>query len=223
MALGIILAVLVLLEIGNVFVKKVRNTSFQRIWSTAHKLLGCGILLLAVLHLVLTWQLLKQRPFAMYVFGILMILCAAVALVSFLLRRQLQRKWMVLHRSASVGLLLCLIVHVIFGITSLNQYQNAIGAIALQEIDLAQVGDGTYIGECDAGYVYAKVEVVVRGGRMETISLLEHRTERGKPAEEIVHTMLAHQQLQVDAVSGATNSSKVIMQAAQNAVQGNGV
>ena len=51
-----------------------------------------------------------------------------------------------------------------------------------------------------------------------SINLMEHRNERGKTAEVIVDNVVATQKIDVDAVSGATNSSNVIKKAIENAV-----
>lgn len=80
------------------------------------------------------------------------------------------------------------------------------------------MADGAYIGEYDAGYIYAKVQVTVKSEKIDHIDLLEHRNEHGKPAEKIISSITEKQSLQVDAVSGATNSSKVIKAAVQNAL-----
>ena len=53
-----------------------------------------------------------------------------------------------------------------------------------------------------------------------SIDLLEHRNEKGKPAEQIIDDILKRQQIDVDEVSGATNSSKVIKKAIENAIGG---
>jgi len=70
----------------------------------------------------------------------------------------------------------------------------------------------------NAGYIYAKVEVMIEDGRIVSINLMEHRNERGKTAEVIVDNVVATQKIDVDAVSGATNSSNVIKKAIENAV-----
>lgn len=66
--------------------------------------------------------------------------------------------------------------------------------------------------------IYAKVEVTVSDGKMTDIAILEHRQERGKAAEAVISDMLAEQKIDVDAVSGATNSSTVIKKAVENAL-----
>lgn len=66
--------------------------------------------------------------------------------------------------------------------------------------------------------VFPGLEVMIEDGRIVSINLMEHRNERGKTAEVIVDNVVATQKIDVDAVSGATNSSNVIKKAIENAV-----
>ena len=65
-------------------------------------------------------------------------------------------------------------------------YKQAVNAISIEEIDLSQVPDGTYCGEYDVGFIYAKVQVVINDGKIEKIDLLEHKHDRGAAAEVVV-------------------------------------
>ncbi len=65
-------------------------------------------------------------------------------------------------------------------------------------------------GEYDVDFIYAKVEVTIQNGRITTIHILEHRQERGKAAEVIADKIVDEQKIEVDAISGATNSNTVI-------------
>ena len=86
-------------------------------------------------------------------------------------------------------------------------------------MDTSNVKDGTYDGEYDAGYIYAKVEVTVSNGEILGIRILEHENERGTPAETIINRIIEQQNTKVDAVSSATNSSLVIEKAVENALR----
>ena len=99
------------------------------------------------------------------------------------------------------------------------EYQNKISSIEIDNVDLSQIADGSYEGEYDAGYIYARVRVEINDGKIESVTLLEHRNERGKPAEIITDDILEQQKIDVDAVSGATNSSKVIQKTVENAIR----
>lgn len=99
-------------------------------------------------------------------------------------------------------------------------YKQAVKETAFTEIDVADVSDGIYIGEYDVNFIYAKVEVTVENGKIVSIHILEHRHERGKAAETVIEKIIEEQEIDVDAISGATNSSTVIKKAVENALKG---
>ena len=105
-----------------------------------------------------------------------------------------------------------------FYLKAIGDYKAKVNALTFDEIDLTKVNDGIYEGQCDTGIVRARVQVTVRDYRMESIELLEHENGRGTPAEAILDQMVQEQTTAVDAVSGATCSSKVIRKAVENAI-----
>ncbi len=123
----------------------------------------------------------------------------------------------------SVIILFFLLIGLIGGAVYLKNvadYKRAIGETTFDEIDIADVSDGIYIGEYDVNFIYAKVEVTVEEGEIVSINILEHRHERGKAAEKVIEKIIEEQKIDVDAVSGATNSSTVIKKAVENALKG---
>lgn len=102
---------------------------------------------------------------------------------------------------------------------SVADYKKTVAETVIGEVDISGIPDGVYAGEYDVNFIYAKVEVTVQSGEMTGITLLEHKQERGKAAETIVQAMIAEQKIDVDAVSGATNSSTVIKKAVENALR----
>ncbi len=104
-------------------------------------------------------------------------------------------------------------------VKSVADYKRAVKETSLDDIDISRISDGTYIGEYDVNFIYAKVEVTVQNGRITDIVLLEHKNERGKSAEMITDRIIEQQKTDVDAVSGATNSSVVIKKAVENALR----
>ena len=60
--------------------------------------------------------------------------------------------------------------------------------------------------------------MTIKNHAIAQIELLEHDHERGAKAESIIDTMITKQTIDVDTVSGATNSSLVIKKACENAV-----
>lgn len=99
-------------------------------------------------------------------------------------------------------------------------YQQAVRETTFDEIDITNVSDGSYIGEYDVDFIYAKAEVTVENGKIASINILEHKHERGKSAETVIAKIIEEQKIDVDAVSGATNSSIVIKKAVENALKG---
>lgn len=100
---------------------------------------------------------------------------------------------------------------------SIKKYQTDVQNMTFTHIDISKIRDGTYVGDCDVNFIYAKVQVTVKDGKLENIELLEHKHERGKTAERIITDMKEEQRIDVDVVSGATNSSIVIKKAVENA------
>ncbi|EKQ51558.1 MULTISPECIES: FMN-binding protein [unclassified Clostridium] len=116
---------------------------------------------------------------------------------------------------------LAIITGIIVGgkyLISLRNYQKTIKELTISKVDLSKISDGVYIGSYDVDFIAAKVSVTVKSHKIENIDLLEHKTDRGKPAEVITDRVVKAQSLQVDAVSGATNSSKTILKAIENAL-----
>lgn len=117
---------------------------------------------------------------------------------------------------------LCIVVGGFLGTNyfiNLQKYKNAIKAISISNVDLSKIPNGTYSGSCDALRIAADVSVTVSDHKITDIKLLRHKNERGQRAEVIPQRVLAAQSLEVDAVSGATNSSKVILKAIENALE----
>lgn len=102
----------------------------------------------------------------------------------------------------------------------LQRYRAAVEALRVQDVDLATVPDGAYVGSQDAVLVAAEVRVTVADGAIRRIEILRHENGRGKPAEAVLDRVIAAQSLRVDAVSGATSSSKVLLKAVENALRG---
>jgi len=89
-----------------------------------------------------------------------------------------------------------------------------------RSFDPALLRDGTYEGSYRGGPNKAVVRVSISAGKISSIEVVAHQAWRGRKAEKpIAERIIATQSTTVDAVSGATNSSRVIMNAVQNAVE----
>lgn len=117
---------------------------------------------------------------------------------------------------------LCIAAGIFLGanyLINLQKYKNAIKAISINNVNLSKISDGTYSGSCDAYTIAADVSVTVNNHKITDIKLLRHKNERGEKAEVIPQRVIAAQSIEVDTVSGATNSSKVILKSIENALE----
>jgi uncharacterized protein with FMN-binding domain len=88
------------------------------------------------------------------------------------------------------------------------------------DITPSNLMDGVYKGSYSKGPNKAVVMVTIKNGRIKDILLKRHRAWKGKKAGPIViQRIIKNQSTRVDAVSGATNSSIVIMNAVQKAIE----
>lgn len=92
-------------------------------------------------------------------------------------------------------------------------------ALPYSPSDISRVADGIYYGSAETLLVKADVEVRVKSGALQSILITHHDNGFGAPAEAITDTMVAQNTLDVDAVSGATVSSRVIQSAAYTALE----
>ncbi|MBU1219647.1 FMN-binding protein [Myxococcota bacterium] len=65
------------------------------------------------------------------------------------------------------------------------------------------------------------LEVDVSGGKISSIKILSHETGM-KKSEKIIPRIIEKQSLDVDSISGATASSKMILQTVEKAIIGQG-
>ena len=126
-----------------------------------------------------------------------------------------------MRRKIMIGIVLVVVVASVWGLKYYSdylKYQKAVEALTIEALDLSEVGDGVYKGAFDAYLVGAQVEVTVKDHKIMDILLIEHKNERGSSAEAIVERVLTSNSLQVDAISGATNSSRIILKAIELAL-----
>ncbi|MCE1196127.1 FMN-binding protein [bacterium] len=90
---------------------------------------------------------------------------------------------------------------------------------ALPKFDIKSFSDGEYAGKAFLFPVKVKLDLTIAGGALRRIAIREHFNGRGKPAESIVASVLETQSVQVEAISGATHSSVVILQAISDALK----
>lgn len=197
--------------------KRLKLDKLDKWLMKAHKMFSGLLFILCLLHIVFVFPVLQNRDVFVVVSGVaaVIFMILLIALCHMIKDAQTKMRW---HRILDIAMLLCLFGHVVFYYVDFHAYQQKVTDIVWEDVNVADIADGIYEGEYDAGYIYARVEVEIRDGKMISITLLEHRNERGKAAECIIDDILEEQSITVDAVSGATNSGNVIKKAVENAI-----
>lgn len=127
-----------------------------------------------------------------------------------------------LKRIFKVITLIVLVMFVfIAGFTVITQNKlNKLVEMPISNVALETIDDGIYEGNYNVFPVTVKLNVTVKGHEITEILILEHINGQGGKAEAIADQVIEKQSLQVDIVSGATYSSKVILKALENALLG---
>jgi uncharacterized protein with FMN-binding domain len=87
------------------------------------------------------------------------------------------------------------------------------------EINFSRLRDGAYQGESKHWPVAVNVDVRVANKRITTIVITRHREGKGESAEKITADIITAQSLDVDVISGATISSRTILEAVERALK----
>ena len=98
-------------------------------------------------------------------------------------------------------------------------FADDIKKLVVDDISPSAVRDGTYEGKQVNTPITAEVEVVVKEGAITEIKVLEHSHGPGHGADAIIDRVVAAQSLKIDAVSGASLSSKVMLKAIETALK----
>jgi uncharacterized protein with FMN-binding domain len=125
------------------------------------------------------------------------------------------------HRAKRAGIITGIVVIVVLLVyckTSANA-KSATGNITFQIVNAAGVPDGVYNGSYEIGPVKVIIRATIKGESIVDIDILEHRRGLGGKAERIVEDVIQSQRLDIEAVSGATVSSKAILKAIEDALK----
>jgi uncharacterized protein with FMN-binding domain len=124
-----------------------------------------------------------------------------------------------------VGVVVVLGVAFLFGIRGMRE---TLG-LQISGVDLSGVADGTYQGSYEAGRFKASVEVMVRDHKIVSVNPLgmdSSKVSDKKILDETYSPAIAKiiktQTPRVDAVSGATATTKALLKAVENALVGAG-
>ena len=200
---------------------KLHFKKMDKILIKIHKPVSVFLIITCFAHIFCVVPILKNRNFLVVILGIVSVafMVLLICLCHVIKDRKKKILW---HRILTILMAIGIIGHFTTYIIDFNNYQKNVESIEIDGINLESVEDGIYRGECDVGYIYAEVEVEIKDGVIVSVNLLEHRNERGKCAEDIIDNVISEQKIDVDAISGATNSSNVIKKAIEKAITNSG-
>jgi uncharacterized protein with FMN-binding domain len=134
-------------------------------------------------------------------------------------RRASSMRYRPLIIPAGVGLIL-LVVALVFGIrfaTAQSRFGAIIAKTSATAVSPGVFADGTRSATFQEGEVEATVEVTVKAGRVETMRLVSGKNVDATLAQTVFSRVREAGSTAVDAVSGATASSNVLLKAIESA------
>ncbi len=198
--------------------RKLKWKKLDRILMRGHKWLCVAMVVTCLAHIVYVIPVMANRSKGVKITGAIAVLLI-IAIIVFCHAVKKKEKNLRWHRILSAAMMVVVVWHIVVSIMDFKDYQTKVSNIQIQGIDASGVADGTYTGKYDVGYIRAEVEVTVENEKITNIALVQHENEKGKLAEKVVEEIIKEQRTDVDEVTGATNSSKVIKKAVEEALQ----
>lgn len=97
----------------------------------------------------------------------------------------------------------------------LKQYRN----MPVHDQEISKIKDGIYPGEMELGGFLYKVEVFIQHQKINDIKLIQNRKNAyARFAEGVIPRIIKKQTANVNAITGATTTSKALMKAVENAL-----
>lgn len=247
--------------------RKSGRKKLNRAFSHSHKIIGVLLIITALIHGIFAGNPVSAKitdmTFAPVLFtfnwGTACFIAAILLALTYVFRKRLKKRWMLLHRILTVIFLCLIVIHVSsVGIHLDNQIkklfasannthqtettadttaaedsqsvpqessQQTTSQTVIEETNIlfsgAQLKDGTYEGTAEGYHGDITVSVTVSGGEVTDITVLSQSesNEYFSRATAVIDLIINSQSLTVDAVSGATFSSKGIVNAAAAALQ----
>ena len=89
----------------------------------------------------------------------------------------------------------------------------------IDKVNISRVNDGTYVGYYDMLLVNALVRATVKDGILVKLVLLEHKYDGKHDGSAVVQQILKKQSLEVDGITGSTQSCRSILKATERALK----
>ena len=118
-----------------------------------------------------------------------------------------------------ICIFLCLIL--VFVSYSINRKRNQIKELknlSLQNIEISNIADGTYIGYANTSFLKVKLELIVQNGTLQDVKILMNEGSVGQNVASITETMVKENKIIVSPIPDEEIASVVFMAAASNAL-----
>lgn len=116
--------------------------------------------------------------------------------------------------------LVILLIFLLLGAYMIFDLRRTTAEIKIQDIAFTTIKDDTYEGEEEMGPIHVITKSHFKNGKIEKIDLVKHTNGLGGAREEVINNVIEKQSLNVDTISGATTSSKIILKSIENAIGG---
>lgn len=118
---------------------------------------------------------------------------------------------------------LCLTIVLLSFLGCASQEMIRVRQMEIQSVDIGRIEDGEYLGSfAYSGFEY-RVKTIIKGHKIKNIDVLQNRdSKHARRAEGVLEEIIKRQTPDVDAVSGATTTSKALMKAVENSLTNNG-
>lgn len=103
-------------------------------------------------------------------------------------------------------------------IYKVNFFEAYMDDLVITDVDIPKLSDGVYRGQADSKVINIIVDVTIKSGKIESIELIKHQNGQGDGANIILKDIIEAQSIEVDNITGATLSSKVIKKAIESAL-----
>ena len=99
-----------------------------------------------------------------------------------------------------------------------KQMKSYLTEYTFKKLSLTSINDGTYQGTCKAFLIKATTEITIKNHHITSVEITDQKCGFGHEANEITARIIKKQSLDVDAISGATGSSKCLLIACEKAL-----
>jgi uncharacterized protein with FMN-binding domain len=125
-----------------------------------------------------------------------------------------------MKRGRKVLFIIGVVLVVLVGLIAIGAFNGMsyVRRMTVNEVDMARVADGTYKGAFSKGRWRYNVEVSVKDHRIVSIALPDPK-QASALTPKVIDAILQKQAVKIDAVSGASLTTKAFARAVENALE----